>query len=1254
MLPTSVEAYRQNMKTQYSKPANLTGHSNCIGPFIRNKIVSRQIFAAALALIVWAMLMPVGQAQTAIFRGGHPLRVTVPIGFTGIMVVSNNMSVGTNGLDPFPDGTGTNFVINPVFVTVAGLPAGVTYNITNYTSTNIFVSTTVHTNNGTTPNLLFNFFFDGTTPEGTYPFEEDATGGATNHLLLTLDVAHIWNGLTNAVLNGAGNWSDSSKWQGGALVSGTGADVIFNDQGGQTNNVQTVIGSFTNVLYVNSVVDNDMVIGSLRFSQIKSGTAYHTIQISPGKTLTITGTNGFSILRDFLNGISGITAGQLVTFSATNATLVVSNTSANFSVLPDNLGQHLCTLDLSRVGTFRAIVNRFALGNALAYPNFWNLDANGYGSSEPAKMIPDVLMAKINILTAYFVGPDNYTNDLSRECAINFTKNASGSTTTTQPIWNLGLSNVFNADSICFNGYGSGAAGIYVKFGFTNNPIAIFRGTNGGNTRMSMMTIADGAGTNGAISSTKGGVDFGTQHGRVDALVDRLIIAADRPVIASGSSSTPNFQGFLGMGAGTFDANTVILGYQHSGVHTNDISQNYLGYCQATLNVSNTAVFKANTSLTLGYTTETNNGSTTVGAETANNHGQINVNNGGVVMANTILVGGVTKGSQNNNITLASAISTNISTLIISNTIADTNMMLSTLAMNGYSTLAFNIDGNRTDPYIYTTNFTTTPPNNNFYISSVRNIAGYPALIPLIAYQTGTPTIGIAPDGFVTASLIATNYGSLNGYAVLLTTNAPKHLLWRGGNGTWDFTSLVWLDQGTGLTTNFAAGDFVAFDDASGPNITVSFGVVPGAINMTNSSLNFVFTGSAIAGSGATLNKWGTGSLEFDVPSAVSLVLNQGTVTNTSPSASFGGVTTATNTMMVFSGDIFGGLACAGTATLFASPHGVNGTVIIQSGGILTNWNTINGVPSQQANTLVYNVGTVVYSSGTWNVVANATLINAGNITADAITVNGTFEDTGSGSLSLYSQLQFSNGALFIPGGDGIGATTVYGIGSSSLSGRVTFLTGSTNIFKVNFDSGDNYTILLSSEQDFGPSAGNPNYNGGTLLITNTGITPFTAGKNLWMIRNSDDGGASDLFGVTGTATNSYPIMVPAAPGPNLAWNIQDIVRTGRVKTIGVNTNPVPVVLAGTTKVYGNIFTNSFTTNGAVITAHLATNNVMFVDLNWPADHTGWKLQTQSNPLSVGLATNWATVFGSPWVSSMTLSNLFTTGNAIFYRLVYP
>ena len=55
----------------------------------------------------------------------------------------------------------------------------------------------------------------------------------------------------------------------------------------------------------------------------------------------------------------------------------------------------------------------------------------------------------------------------------------------------------------------------------------------------------------------------------------------------------------------------------------------------------------------------------------------------------------------------------------------------------------------------------------------------------------------------------------------------------------------------------------------------------------------------------------------------------------------------------------------------------------------------------------------------------------------------------------------------------------------------------------------------------------------------------------------------------------------------------------------------------------------------------------------WPADHIGWRLETQTNSLAVGLRTNWFTVPGSSETNQMTLP-IGQTNETVFFRLAYP
>jgi hypothetical protein len=96
----------------------------------------------------------------------------------------------------------------------------------------------------------------------------------------------------------------------------------------------------------------------------------------------------------------------------------------------------------------------------------------------------------------------------------------------------------------------------------------------------------------------------------------------------------------------------------------------------------------------------------------------------------------------------------------------------------------------------------------------------------------------------------------------------------------------------------------------------------------------------------------------------------------------------------------------------------------------------------------------------------------------------------------------------------------------------------------------------------------------------------------------------------------------------------------------------------GASGLYCNIAEMAFYTTNSSVFSTTPTNLVWSVsatnvNLSWPADHTGWRLQVQTNALSVGLSTNWVDVPNTATVNSVT--NVINPVNgAVFYRMVYP
>ena len=136
---------------------------------------------------------------------------------------------------------------------------------------------------------------------------------------------------------------------------------------------------------------------------------------------------------------------------------------------------------------------------------------------------------------------------------------------------------------------------------------------------------------------------------------------------------------------------------------------------------------------------------------------------------------------------------------------------------------------------------------------------------------------------------------------------------------------------------------------------------------------------------------------------------------------------------------------------------------------------------------------------------------------------------------------------------------------------------------------------------------------GGTLVISNVG--------------NPLAGGDAILLFSAGTISGGFNSILPAVPGPGLGWDTSTLDNDGKLRVVTtVNLTRTNI----TTQVLGNQLT-----------------------LSWPADHTGWQLQAQTNAPGVGLTTNWVDVAGSSATNQMSFT-ISPANGSVFYRMVYP
>ncbi|HEY1790693.1 MAG TPA: hypothetical protein VGJ73_21275, partial [Verrucomicrobiae bacterium] len=1105
-------------------------------------------FAMMVALLMFLATSQAG-AQSAIRFSLAQSRVTVPVNSGTSTTITNYVNL-------------LNGTTNAVF-DVAGLPAGAIAVITD-TNGNALLSTTRDTNMWLT--------IDATNvAEGVYTFTLDAGGFDTNGLAVTnsfpfiLQVAHIWNG----TLENSNYWSAAGSWLGG--VPAATDDVVFTDVGAQTNNFPTGSG----IPLTNSYVDQSMTVASLRFAQTGMTNTiatnpppyFHHVHIAAGKTLTITGTNGFSMMRDYFEEDAAGLGTMGVTISGdANSKLILSNLTANATVLVGN--SLLPSLIMTNLPALAIYVNRVGFADYQLYPNYRGInaaingghDTNNY-SAEPRRMTQAVYLAQTNTITATYVDPQNYTNEFSRGYALMLNNNEQsgvGSGTSGQ-LFILGLTNRFLMDSVCFygaNGAGSGGQG--VSFGLTNSG-AFFRNTDGA-SRMSVFSEADDGGTNEADSNVKGFVNFGVNNGYVDMLADRFYLARDREMIAT--NQTPNVQADFAMGKGKINVNTAILGYQE---HTKPDwtiiggGQPYLNYCQGRMVVTNGGTFTVNGTLTLGYTADTNS---VADAEQFDTYGQLTVGPNGTVMASNIVVDGglnyYDSNGRQNSITINQG-----GNLIVSNTIGSGNftggyptfytpgapgLPLDTLSMAAGSVLTLFVNPSQTN--VYVRNFLSSGSTPGIIkIASLPAFPVYPTNITIISYQNGSP--------FLAADMSSIS-GNVQGYILnnsgaiqlFLTTNPPVALTWRGYvNGNWDLSTPNWVTT-NGTQTTFSMGDNAVFDDsASVTNISITAVVVPSqatnGVVISNSVNQYTFnaSGGSIAGT-AQLIKEGTNGLAFNAAESGPINILAGQV---NVSGILGSTTLASNAVLnIFGGGAAISLISAGTVTVQAG-GAINGPVILQSGSLIndgtitTPGTTLSLVVTNNA-VLTNNADGTIAMNGSANpqgeAFAGATLANFGSITTEGgrLLIDGLYFGTGSFNEVEFDPSSTSAGRLqmdsTITAVLSPGATPRGSIGNMSVGARLDMHASSpqnnVGTFVVEVDAAHNLNDTITAVRW--------NNIGCIWSVTNVNGS-FTSGQKFQILVNDNGPTLRNLV----DAADVYPLVQPTIPGPGLQWRLTDI-----------------------------------------------------------------------------------------------------------------
>lgn len=219
----------------------------------------------------------------------------------------------------------------------------------------------------------------------------------------------------------------------------------------------------------------------------------------------------------------------------------------------------------------------------------------------------------------------------------------------------------------------------------------------------------------------------------------------------------------------------------------------------------------------------------------------------------------------------------------------------------------------------------------------------------------------------------------------------------------------------------------------------------------------------------------------------------------------------------------------------------------------------------------------------------------------------------------------------------------------------------------------------------------NDGVNWGSAVATGTGTAnittinlPAQAARYIKIIQTGSVGGtywSIDEFNIPAiapTAPTSPVVTSESSTTAGLAWS-------AGISASGYNVKRSTVSGSGYATVAGNVSGLSFTDSGLTpggtyyyvftatnaygesaaspqVTVHTVSTTPAHLALsaaggqmqfNWPSDHTGWRLEAQTNTVGMGLSTNWVTVAGSTGTNQLSIP--ITTGNAsVFFRLVYP
>ena len=327
----------------------------------------------------------------------------------------------------------------------------------------------------------------------------------------------------------------------------------------------------------------------------------------------------------------------------------------------------------------------------------------------------------------------------------------------------------------------------------------------------------------------------------------------------------------------------------------------------------------------------------------------------------------------------------------------------------------------------------------------------------------------------------------------------------------------------------------------------------------------------------------------------------------------------------------------------------LSGTGVIESTGDTVTVG-INGTASgtMNLNGGLLQVRRIIGGAGSSTVNFNGTTLRAGpNANADFITALTTAYVQVGGAI-IDSRGQTISIAQALLDGGGNGGLTKLGNGTLMLNGVNTY-TGPTLVNAGTLGGtgtiAGSVTVAESAILAPGASIGAITINGALTLAAGSityielaqtnltsdqviGTSAVTYGGALVLKNLAGRLAVGDTFTLfpNGTRTGTFASVISDTPGQTVTWDTSKLTVDGTVKVLTAVTLPVQI---------------TSTVSGGKL------------NLTWPLSQIGWELQTQVNPLAIGVSTNWTSVAGSTATNQMSFP-INPANGSTFFRLVFP